>query len=247
MGYKTKLGRRPRYLPVHHSLLHTIFNATIWALINNHTLILFADDHKMNRDCERAISHTPLARLCLCRLQYGHCVTKSEELRLFTNYVYGCIVAHACLGTVTQLYVHMGDACVCTFTHTVLYIHVIVYYTHARMHACTAHARTAHAHTPTCNDRHMGAVGAYQVSPHMVSSMLTADSLMGAMPPASDMVKTGAVQKLSQVAILSPGPSCPRAVAPRRTLCAPGTCLCKACSDMQQASSAAARPFVKGQ
>ena len=62
----------------------------------------------------------------------------------------------------------------CKFTHTVLYIHVIVYYTHARMHACTAHARTAHAHTPTCNDRHMGAVGAYQVSPHMVSSMLTA-------------------------------------------------------------------------
>ena len=143
MGYKTKLGRRPRYLPVHHSLLHTIFNATIWALINNHTLILFADDHKMNRDCERAISHTPLARLCLCRLQYGHCVTKSEELRLFTNYVYGCIVAHACLGTVTQLYVHMGDACVCTFTHTVLYIHVIVYYTHARMHCARTHcART---------------------------------------------------------------------------------------------------------
>jgi hypothetical protein len=38
-----------------------------------------------------------------------------------------------------------------------------------------------------------------EVSPHMVSSVITAELLMGALPPEREFIKAGEVQKLSQV------------------------------------------------
>ena len=122
----------------------------------------------------------------------------------------------------TRAYTHV-HACVYEFekTHnrTWRYVLIIspfisqaaepVMHTHTHTHMITrARARThTHTHTHTqmiaCarTQTHNTQAIVGEVSPHMVSSVITTDLLMGALPLERELIKSGQVQKLSQVVV----------------------------------------------